>query len=204
MKYHQLKPQLESLPVFTLQDIFLLDPDFRQATLYDWEKLGKVTKLKNNRYVFSDFQPTNFDFYLLANQLYSPSYVSTELALNHYGVIPELISLITCVTTNKTNTFTNRFGTFSYQTVRPELFFGYELLEVRGRGVKIATLEKAILDYLYFSVQVVDPTDFAGLRWNKQVLREELDRDKLNKFLAIFANLALKQRVTGLYQYLET
>jgi predicted transcriptional regulator of viral defense system len=204
MKYHDLKHRLEALVVFTLRDVFLLDPDFRQATLYDWEKLGKVVRLKNGCYTFSDLIPVNFDFYLLANLIYEPSYVSTEMALNHYGVIPELVSSVTCVTTNKTQVFANSFGNFVYQTIAPALFFGYDLLEVREHGVKIASLEKAVLDYLYFNSSVVSNDDFSGLRWNKQILNEGIDKVKLNTFLAIFANAALAKRVTGFYKYLET
>lgn len=48
MKYYDLKQQLKPLVVFSPQDIYLIDPNFRQATLYDWEKSGKVVKLKNN------------------------------------------------------------------------------------------------------------------------------------------------------------
>lgn len=203
MKYHDLKHHLEKLIVFTLQDIYLLDHDFRQATLYDWEKIGKVVKLKNGVYVFGDFVPNNLDYYLLANVLYKPSYVSTEIVLNHYGIIPEVVTQITCVSTNKTQSFHTSFANFVYQSIQPELFFGYNLLEVREHGVKIATLEKAILDYLYLNSAINTSDDFAALRWNQQLLNETLDRTVLNKYLAIFDNVALAKRIANFYQYLE-
>ncbi len=204
MKYYDLRQQIAQLIIFSLQDIYLVDPNFRQATLYDWEKAGKVIKLKNNCYIFSDFKPENLDYYLLSNLLYEPSYVSNELALNHYGVIPEIVSTITAVTTNKTNSFTTLKNTFLYQTIKPELFFGYKLIEIKNHGVKIASLEKAILDYLYFNSEISSKDDFASLRWNKQVLKDELNQQKIEKYLMIFSNKALSERMKNLKKYLET
>lgn len=203
VKYYDLKQQLESLVVFSPQEIFLADPDFRQSTLYNWEKVGRVIKLKNNCYVFSDFIPQDNDYYLLSNLLYDPSYVSTEIALNHYSVIPEMVSVITAVTTNKTQSLTAFETIFSYQTIRPELFFGYDLIKVRNHRVKIASLEKAILDYLYLNSNIATEDDFAGLRWNKQVLLEEIDTQTFESYLAIFSNTALSERVKNLQKYLK-
>ncbi|OGE39103.1 MAG: hypothetical protein A2632_02160 [Candidatus Pacebacteria bacterium RIFCSPHIGHO2_01_FULL_46_16] len=203
MNYYDLNQQLAPLIVFSLQDIFLVCPSFRQATLYDWEKTGKVVKLRNNCYVFSDFVPENDDYYLLSNLVYQPSYVSTELALNHYGVIPETVTVMTAITTNKTQSFTTAMGTFSYQTLRPDLFFGYTLVEVRKHGVQIAFLEKAVLDYLYLNTDVDSEEAFSSLRWNKQILRDEIHMRKLEKYLAIFTHNALSERVHTLYKYLK-
>lgn len=203
MKYYDLKRQLEALVVFSPLDIRLIDSDFRQATLYDWEKTGQVVRLRNNRYVFGDVVPENYDYYLLSNLIYEPSYVSTELALNHYGLIPEAVMVVSAVTTSKTQCFTALQTTFSYQSIRPDLYFGYELIEVRNHGVKLASLEKAILDYLYLNSDVVSVTDFVSLRWNRQILRDEVDSAKLSKYLALFSNQALNHRVALLKDYLK-
>lgn len=202
MKYFDIKKNIDPLIVFSLKDIYLVDPGFRQATLYDWEKTNRVQKLKNASYIFSDFQPRNLDLYLISNLLYEPSYISTELALNHYGVIPEVVVRITAVTTNKTRVFPTEFAHFSYQKIKPELFFGYSLVEVRNHGVQIASLEKAILDFLYLNPKVTHADDFSELRWNKHILTDELDWKKLTAYLAIFANKALAKRVNSLKIYL--
>ena len=39
--------------------------------------------------------------YLLAGNIYGPSYISFEYALSFYGLIPERVSTITCATFNK-------------------------------------------------------------------------------------------------------
>lgn len=99
---------------------------------------------------------------------------------------------------------TNKYGAFSYQTVAPKLFFGYELLEVSGRKIKIASLEKAILDYLYLNSKIISTDDFESLRWNKQILREEVNKEKLKKYLDIFSNARLSNRVAIMKEYLES
>lgn len=202
MKYYDLKQKLTPLVVFSLQDIYLADPEFRQPTLYDWEKVGKVVRLRNDRYVFAEFQPEDSDYYLISNKLYQPSYVSTELALNHYGVIPELVVSITAVSTNKTQTFATTMGNFVYQTIKPELYFGYNLIQIRDRGVSLASLEKAVLDYLYLNPSNQTLVDFVELRWNKQILNDNLDLDKLNRYLSAYTNQALTQKIKILQEYI--
>ncbi|MEX0895600.1 MAG: hypothetical protein WDZ94_01515 [Patescibacteria group bacterium] len=202
MKYFDIKDQLEPLIVFSLQDIFLIDPDFRQATLYDWEKANRVIKLKNNRYVFADFKPSGLDFYLLSNRLYQPSYVSIESALNHYGIIPEAVINTTAISTSKTQVFTTPVGTFWYQSIRPECFFGYDLLEYKKHGIQLAYLEKAVLDYLYLHSEIQALSDLESLRWNKEVLAEQLDKRKLHIFAEAFGSSVLHERLRLLEKYI--
>ncbi|MBU0978376.1 MAG: hypothetical protein ABIJ03_04025 [Patescibacteria group bacterium] len=203
MKFYSIKKQLNQLTVFSLQDIYLVDPNFRQATLYDWEKTSKVIKLRNNCYIFSDFEPQNLDYYLLSNRIYSPSYVAMELALNHYGIIPEGVTIITAISTNKTQSFTTPVATFQYRSIRPELFFGYDIIEHRDHGIQLACLEKVILDYLYLHPEISSITDLVTLRWNKEELKTSLDRKKLGKYLNIYGSQSLKERVSILNDYLK-
>lgn len=204
MKYFDIKNQLDRLLVFSLQDIYFVDPSFRQPTLYDWEKAGRVVKLRNNSYIFSDFKPNGLDFYTISNRLYQPSYVSTESALNHYGVIPESVSMITAISTNKTQTFSTPVGSFMFQTIRSDCFFGYNILEHNRHGVKLAYLEKAILDYLYLHSEINAIADLESLRWNKDLLDEQLDSQRLTSFAQAFSNQALLKRLSILQEYIKT
>jgi len=65
--------------------------------------------------------------------IYKPSYVSTHAALAFYGIIPEASVRVTAVSPLKTMDFTNSIGTFSYQKVKPSLFFGSKRLSERVR-----------------------------------------------------------------------
>lgn len=203
MKYLDIKEKLNSLTIFSPSDLLLIDPNFRMPTLYDWEARGLVAKIRNDYYAFSDFMPEDKDLYLVANRIYSPSYVSLESTLSYYGIIPELVVRTTSITTNKTNSFDTKFGIYDYFTVNSSLFFGYKILEHRPHEISIAYIEKTILDYLYLNSGVNDIKDFEGLRWNKEIIKESLDFDLFEKYLIIFDNKALQKRCSVLMDYLD-
>lgn len=204
MKILKIKEQLNKLKVFTLEDILKIFPDFRQATLYDWEDQGYVQKIRNKYYTFSDSNISNFDLYLISNKIYQPSYVSLELALNHYGIIPEAVLKTTAITTRKTQTFETDFGTFIYQSIKPGLFWGYVIINNDHLKVKIADPEKTILDYLYLNSSISSHSDFKSLRFNPDILKELLSYKKVKKYLKVFNNDRLKDRVKNLFNYIDS
>lgn len=81
--------------------------------------------MRKEFYAFADYiKVPNFNEYI-ANKIYKPSYISLQYALSHYGMIPEAVMQVTSVTSLKTMQFKNEFGEYFYQTVKPELMFGY-------------------------------------------------------------------------------
>lgn len=203
MKYFNIKQKLGGLKVFSIEDLYSVDPSFRLETLYEWEKKSWVTKLRSKKYIFADFKPTNYDLYLIANRLYDPSYVSLELALNHYGVIPEAVMRVTSVTTNKTLSVETKIGIFDYKSLDTRLFFGYRMITSDGTTYKIASLEKTIVDYLYLNPQVARVNDIQGLRFNEELLKEKLNRPELEKIMFVFGSEALNTRINMLTDYLQ-
>ena len=203
MKYFDIKQKLSGLKVFSIEDLYAVDPAFRLETLYEWEKKTWVTKLRSKKYIFADYKPTNYDLYLIANKLYDPSYVSLELALNHYGVIPEAVMRVTSVTTNKTLSVETKIGIFDYKSLDTRLFFGYQMITNDGTTYKIASLEKTIVDYLYLNPQIAGVNDIQGLRFNEELLREKLNRPELEKIASIFGSEALNTRINRLTDYLQ-
>lgn len=203
MKYFNIKQKLGGLKVFSIEDLYTVDPEFRLETLYEWEKKTWVTKLRSKKYIFADFKPTNYDLYLIANKLYDPSYVSLELALNHYGVIPEAVMRITSVTTNKTLSVETKIGIFDYKSLDTRLFFGYRMITSDGTTYKIASLEKTIVDYLYLNPQVAQANDIQGLRFNEELLKERLNRLELERITFVFGSEALSTRINMLIDYLR-
>lgn len=203
MKYLDIKTKLSPLRIFTPQDLYLVDPRFRQPTLSDWVKQGRVVQLRQNHYCFPDYQPTDTQIYFVANKLYSPSYVSLEMALNHYGIIPEVVQTVTSITTRKPLTFVTTLGTFGYQSVSEKLFWGYQVLATGDQRSEIAFLEKTILDYLYLHPEMDSQPAFELTRWNKNILHEQLNFDRLDQYQKIFANSALNHRIQQLQIYLK-
>jgi len=149
MKYLDLREKIK-FNVFSLADVlkyFSQEGKYTIKTqLSRFIKKGLITKIKRELYCF-DQSP--IDEMELANILYEPSYVSLETALNYYGIIPDVPQVVTCVTLTTTKKITTVFGVFYYRKIKSELFFGFKTIPATTGHLKIASKEKALLDYFY-------------------------------------------------------
>ncbi len=112
--------------VFSTGDITKELGSFNFVNLVNWQKKGYLIKLRNGWYAFTGSLEAEADLYFVANRLRSPSYVSLQSALRFYNWIPESVFLISSVTTAKPVEWGTPIGNFSYRSVRPKLFFGYQ------------------------------------------------------------------------------
>jgi predicted transcriptional regulator of viral defense system len=157
MMYQDFVEKTKNLSYFKLQTIFSLSENRRtlRNQLVQWQHQGKVHKLKNGVYALNDDdRKAPLSRGMISNVLYAPSYVSLETALSFFGLIPERVAAVTAVTTRKTAVFRNDYGVFSYRSLKPDLFFGFESIREGREGeappVLMASPEKAVLDKVYF------------------------------------------------------
>ena len=86
---------------------------------------------------------------VLSGLVYGPSYVSMETALEHYGLIPERVEEITCITSKRAKLFDTPVGRFHYDPVNERVFaLGIRLEQTRGGCYFLAEPEKALCDRL--------------------------------------------------------
>src|ERR1700690_2530920 len=116
--------------------------------------------------MFTDTALSEEALFLIANKLYSPSYVSFEMALSYYDLIPEGVYSITSAAGKKTTKFKTPIGEFAYRKIKPELLFGYRLQKQGKQRYKLAEMEKAVLDYLYLNPKITRKADFYEWRFN--------------------------------------
>ena len=103
---------------------------------------------------------------------------------------------ITSVTTQKTCRYENAFGQFSYQTIRPKLFWGFEPKMMRdGKQYMMATPEKAIIDLLYLYPQYATLDEMRELRFDEDWMREELNKERLMEYTERIKSRALSKRI---------
>jgi predicted transcriptional regulator of viral defense system len=108
---------------------------------------GHLTRLGRGRWGFAErIDPFALPVYLTAPY---PSYVSLQSALHHYGMISQVPSVLYAVSVARTRTYTTALGTVSVHHVDPSFFFGHRRAG-DGSG-RVATLEKALIDFLYLS-----------------------------------------------------
>jgi predicted transcriptional regulator of viral defense system len=196
MNWIEFKSRMFDFGCFSVHHVYAWQPEFDRNNFGRWLKRGYLMRLRQGVYTFSEYRSKPDMAVYFAGRIYSPSYVSLHTALSSYGLIPEAVMQITSVTSLKTARFTNRFGEYSYQSVRDDLMFGYEPRSLAdGRAASYATREKALLDLLYLYPFYNTEEELENLRLDSDVLHEELDGDRLASFAARFRSPALERRV---------
>ncbi len=127
MNWNLFRDQFYSLGCFSIHQVFAWHPTFDRNSLTRWLDKGYLIRLRRELYTFPDYLGNPDMATYFAGAIYKPSYISLHRALAFYGLIPESVAQITCVTSLKTTTFSNVFGVYSYKSVRPDLMFGYLL-----------------------------------------------------------------------------
>lgn len=195
MDYLAFREKLFPMGCFHINQVLVWEDDFDRNNLTRWCRKGLLLKLRNNYYAFPEYRRVAGFSRYVANRIYSPSYISLHSALSFYGMIPEEVVQQTCVTTLKTARFENAFGTFHYQKVNVDFFFGYEIkLMQDGKGVKFATPEKALLDLLYLNPYYKTEQDMEDLRLDDDFMQGDFEVERFMDYLNRMKNKALEQR----------
>lgn len=188
--------------IFSLKDIRKSIPNFSYRQIDRWEKDLFLVKVKKGYYMFLDQKIDQSFLFFMANKIYNPSYISLETALKFYGLIPEENFQITSVSSKKTVQFNNSFGFFRYSHIKPELFWGYKIIDGQEK-VLLAEPEKAILDYLYLHFELKTENDFKEMRINKNSFSNNINLEKFKRYLIMFNNKALNKRVDNFLKALK-
>lgn len=150
---------------------------------------GLFLKLRNNFYMIKDSIP---NYFLIANKLYRPSYISLETALSHYKIIPEVVYGITSITAKASREFKTSIGVFGYQRIKKSAFTGYNLQELEGERVLFAEAEKALADYLYF-------VDLKKVSLNDRMELKRIDKKKLIQYANLFKRPGMAKLIKQVY-----
>ena len=196
MTYIQFYNEWHRLACFSVSQVRAIYPDFHRGNFVQWQQAGYIVSLRQGWYAFADYlQQPDYARYF-AGKICAPSYISLHTALSFYGIIPEAVVEITSVTTQKTCRYENTFGQFSYQTIRPRLFWGFEPKMMRdGRQYMMATPEKAIIDLLYLYPQYSTLDEMRELRFDDDWMREELNKERLMEYAERIGSPALTKRI---------
>ncbi|OQX50706.1 MAG: hypothetical protein B5M53_11910 [Candidatus Cloacimonas sp. 4484_209] len=204
MQYIKFKELLREFTVFSINDIKRIEKDFHRRRLNEWQDKGYIKKVIKGYYIFSDIELTEDVLFEIANRIHSPSYISLEMALSYYHLIPESVYGITSVSTLRTYKFDTPISRFIYRRIKPSLFFGYRFIKYSNKkSFKIATIEKCILDYFYLNPHIETRKDFDSLRINPDILLKHLNKNNLYIFLERFGQDRLKKRVKSFLRFIE-
>jgi len=115
----------------------------------DLLKKGMIIRVKKGLYIFEEtYRKKPYSREILANLVYGPSYISLDYALQHYGLIPERVEVVTSITTGRSRRFSTPVGLFTYRSVPLKAFrVGMDRVAIdEDRAFLMATQEKALAD----------------------------------------------------------
>lgn len=188
MKRETLIDIVSGEPLFTTG--MLLTPgvdahDVRKQ-LSRWTSDGTVVQLRRGLYSLgARYRLREPHPYEVSNALVHGSYVSLETVLAANGLIPEAVFATTAVTTGRQGLRQTPFGTFVYQHIKPQLFWGYESESIDGRHAFVATPEKALLDVAYLRTRSDEISFARELRLQRL---QTIDAQRLLRFAERFGS----------------
>ncbi len=208
MIYREFYKAMHSFVVFSYEDIRGVFGSVDRRRLHEWVKKGYVTPLIKGFFVFSEFLGAEGLELLISNKIYEPSYVSSEYVMSQHSLIPEAVYAITAVSTRKTNRFSTVAGEYSYRKIKGELFTGYDLKKVivnfagkqKERIVRIASLEKAFFDFLYFRNKHLAGDQIEHFRFDTDVL-VSMDKDRLQAYIQKAGSRSLESTLTSILKH---
>lgn len=200
--------KIQNLLVATKEAFRQIEPD-EQALNFNlayWVKKGQLIPLKKGLYVFTRTWEKTIDkarySEYLANQIYVPSYLSFEYVMQKYGLLTESVYGFTSASTNKTRTFMNNFGRFTYYSLSPRLFTGFQITDAAPAPVYIATKSKAIFDFLYvrfFRSTPINTSTIQELRIHWEHVGTS-EYNQIKKYAEISGSRKVRQAVNIIYE----
>lgn len=206
MKYkakNNLLEELKPLPYFNKGYIYQLGKNEKTNNLKDntidtyisrFLKHKDIISLKRGIYASTDFYNKNKDdisyLFFLANILRKPSYISSWTALQYYNLATEAIYTVTSVTPKITRNYKTKVGTFSYRSIKKDLFSDFFLVKDKF-DFFIASPSKALFDLLYFKTKQFRGIKIENIDSLIEELRidiNEMDKEEQKKFYSMINN----------------
>ncbi len=204
MHFQQVATQLTKLPLFESGLLYAWadNPQQVQRQLADWVRAGKVVQLRRGLYTLAPpHQLEQPHSYVVANHMVRGSYVSLQIVLSHYALIPEHVAVVTNVTTGRPGMWQNPYGHFSYQHIQPALFFGFQHRQVtQTQWAYMATPEKALLDLIYLTPNADSAGYIRALRLQNL---DQLDIERLTAYVYRANKPKLKRALSHILQVVE-
>ncbi len=141
------KIQVPLIQTRDVADLLHITKDSAAKYLENLRRNNFVEKINRGKWIVKN---STFDPLQIAEFITTPreSYISLHTALFYHGLIEQVPTRIYSVTIDRTRVVETPVGVFSFHHCNPEFFTGYEYIKPY---LKLATPEKALVDYFYFS-----------------------------------------------------
>ncbi len=158
-------------------------------------KKGWLIRIKRGVFIISDISSRGsiqISQLAIAQIIDNKSYISFEGALQYYGLFDQYLKTITSVGLNRSYYKQVANWVFKYIKVKKKLYSDFNEFNIDGQLVKIATLEKALLDFLEYRRSVY------GVDLVIEKLKNYQDEIDFKKLISISKDYSLSsKRVLG-------
>jgi len=203
MKYQEFYQTFRKRTLISLHEIRKIEEDFPKLNLKNRSGKWYIKPIIKWRYIFADIVVDENILFYISNNIYDPSYISMEMALSYYHLIPEWVFTVTAVSSKKTQAFDTLFGKFTYRSIKENLMFGYTLKKTWNLTYKIAEIEKAVLDFLYFRPDITTPIDFEELRFDCYEFMQQANIPKMQKYAKQYPSQIFQKKVQDFITYIQ-
>jgi len=150
------------------------------TALHRFSKRGWLIPIGRGIYGNSLKPPQKFE---AVTSFVSPSYISFESALSHWGILSQIPMVITAATVKKSREVSLLNQTIKYIHLKPSLFWGYQKTD----EMLMAEPEKALLDSLYIESKGLTKLTVEELDLNS------INQNKLHDYARTFPKLCLQK-----------
>lgn len=187
----RLQKKISAIPkaTFTFADIRKvadMDDTSLRVSMSRLVRRGMVTRIVRGVYT-NDL--STVDWEKLAQELYTPSYLSFESALGRAGVLSQKSYALTLATPLRSKTIETKVMTMIYHHIQPRLFWGYR----REHTILVADPEKALVDLAYLSLKGYSTFDTTEMNLTL------LDPAKVTRYLKKVGSIRLTRRIHSLF-----
>jgi len=136
-----------------LSNFFDEDRKYSRIRINKLSKQGWLKRIKKGVYVISDLSTRgslSISHKAIVNILVQAAYISFENALQHHGVYDQLLTSINAVSLKQYKVTTIERITYKFIKTQQQYFYGWRIYDIDGQSVKIAYIEKALIDLIQF------------------------------------------------------
>lgn len=136
-----------------LSSLFDEDRQYSRIRIAKLAEQGWLKRIKRGVYAIADLGSRgrlSIASIAIVNAMVEEAYVSFENALQHHGLYDQLLSTINSVALKQYKATTIDGITYRFVKTRQRYFYGWEAYDIDGQTVKIADIEKALVDLIQF------------------------------------------------------
>ncbi|MBU4343400.1 MAG: hypothetical protein KKG01_07930 [Candidatus Omnitrophica bacterium] len=194
----------EKKRIITKEDLdvfFKFDDIERNKIVYRLKKKGIFSTIKRGVYVFSPLEygegGAGINEMLIPPQFFPRNnyYIGYSTMYNYYNLTDQLFQVMYILNTSLQRRNKKICGViFNFLRVPESRMYGLEKISVEGQEVIISSLERTLLDLVYFNKPV------GGIKSALEILKRELKKDRCDarkfiRFVTKFPNIKTRKRI---------